>query len=208
MNDSIDINTLTSALKHELNGLLTGVKTGLEVMGMDDYFEDPDVKEEFDDIMRSANKLHEHIQDINLIYTSVETITLNSKPLSNDGFKISLEKIQTFENFEFSAIDLQNTTEFNIDNQYLYRLLYYMIALMGMSKVELNNLSISTQSNADNEIHLTHSENYPQEFSELLESKQSDHAKISLTLHLITKLSECLNMKIENRENDIILKFS
>ena len=83
-----------------------------------------------------------------------------------------------------------------------------MISLISTAKVDLNKLGVSIQNSNEKRILLTYPEDYPIEFCELLETKQSDHAKVSLTLHIIAKLCECLNIKINTQQNSIILTFS
>jgi hypothetical protein len=202
-----DINTLTSALKHELNGLLTGVKTGLEVMGMDDYFEDPDIKEEFDDIMKSANKIQAHIQDINLIYSSIESINLNNKELLANDFIDQINTLKTTESIEFAGVDIDDAFHATCDPHYLSRLIFYISTILTASKVELSEVNLSmSQSNESNELKLSHS-SFPEELLNLLEKKESSHAKVSLNLHTIDKLCGCLNAKLSFDSQSLTIVF-
>jgi len=62
---------MLSMLKHDLNNVLTGVKTGLEIMAMDDYFEDPEHSEDMQDVLKASKRLSHMIEDLSLIYADL-----------------------------------------------------------------------------------------------------------------------------------------
>ncbi len=59
---------MLSMLKHDINNVLTGVKTGLDIMAMDEFFEDPDNAEDLDDILKASKRLTNMMEDLSLIY--------------------------------------------------------------------------------------------------------------------------------------------
>lgn len=59
---------MLSMLKHDINNVLTGVKTGLEIMAMDEFFEDEDNAEDLEDILNASKRLTSMMEDLSLIF--------------------------------------------------------------------------------------------------------------------------------------------
>ena len=59
---------LLGTLKHDFNNVLTSVKTGLEILAMDDHFEDPEQAEDLNDIIKAAQRMALMMDDLQLIF--------------------------------------------------------------------------------------------------------------------------------------------
>lgn len=71
LSDSDRANML-SMLKHDINNVLTGVKTGLDIMAMDDFFDDPDNAEDLNDVLKASKRLAAMMEDLSLIYADLK----------------------------------------------------------------------------------------------------------------------------------------
>lgn len=65
---SLEKASLLSVLKHDMNNALTGVKTGLEIMAMDEFFEDEDNAEDLNDIKKASVRMANMLEDLSLLY--------------------------------------------------------------------------------------------------------------------------------------------
>jgi signal transduction histidine kinase len=67
----LDRAKMLSMLKHDINNVLTGVKTGLDIMAMDDFFDDPDNAEDLNDVQKASKRLASMMEDLSLIFADL-----------------------------------------------------------------------------------------------------------------------------------------
>jgi signal transduction histidine kinase len=93
---------LLSILKHDMNNVMTGVKTGLEIMSMDDFFDDEDNAEDMNDVKKASVRMANMLEDLSLVYGD----DAEARPPSYDTSLAALrEKIQ--DQLGMERIDLE-----------------------------------------------------------------------------------------------------
>lgn len=112
-----------STLKHDMNNVLTGVTTALDIMAMDDCFEDPSLGEELNDIQNAAQRLKGLIEDLGVSYlpsTPLQTQSVNSKEIEK-----SIIQELSWEHIQIELTDTESL-EINCDPLLIKRGLHYI----------------------------------------------------------------------------------
>jgi K+-sensing histidine kinase KdpD len=66
---------ILGTLKHDFNNVLTSVKTGLEILAMDDHFEDPENAEDLNDIIKAAQRMALMMDDLLFVFGDLKLCT-------------------------------------------------------------------------------------------------------------------------------------
>ena len=84
---SLEKAQILSVLKHDMNNVLTGVKTGLEIMAMDEFFEDEDNAEDLNDVKKASIRMVNMLEDLALVFG-------DEPELRPDSRSVSVEELQ------------------------------------------------------------------------------------------------------------------
>jgi signal transduction histidine kinase len=146
---------LLSLLKHDLNNVLTGVKTGLEIMAMDDYFEDPDNAQDIKDVITASIRMANMLDDLSLVFGDCPEAILKKQEVLISDLLAKLEK-----QCQLEAIDINiaphDVKSLQADLATLTRSIYYAIILVFEHQNEPVRITFSThESNGECHIMMT-----------------------------------------------------
>lgn len=207
--DHEEIKELSSVLKHELNGMLTGVKSGLEVMGMDEHFEDPDNAEELNDIVQSAERIKYLIEDISVIYDtkneSVEKNEILNPELLGEIFK----EIQDLEKFTFQSLQFDSSFEKPCNQWVISRIFYWASVLLHQNGVNLNQISLEYKLKDSMWIMGFCSESpFPEMLSSLAQSEDKLNKKSSFIYRLVKNYASSHSAQLKWSEQRFFIIFN
>ena len=143
MNDA-QRHKLLSILKHDFNNVLTGVKTGLEIMGMDDYFDDPEHGADLKDVISASMRLAQQLDDLSLVFGDIPEALLPKQDVAVADVVEKLKKQCQLSNLSFELQD-HGVTTLKADLSALTRSLFYAVSIVSEQKP--NTIMLACQAN-------------------------------------------------------------
>jgi signal transduction histidine kinase len=103
MEPSLELRKLwQSTLKHDFNNALTSIKTGLEIMAMDDHFEEPENAEDLNDVILASKRLSSMMEDLSFVFGDLPLPKSQIQKMKPSDF---IEKLK--EQLEHHSIDIE-----------------------------------------------------------------------------------------------------
>jgi signal transduction histidine kinase len=128
-------------LKHDLNNTLTGVKTGLEIMAMDDAFDGTELGDELKDVVSSARRMALMIEDLGFVFADQanQQVTCEETPLRE-----ILEHLEVFTEGQGISydVDVSDVETLAAQAAPLARSIYYGLAVFKAFSQESAQLSV------------------------------------------------------------------
>jgi len=128
---SLEKAKLLSVLKHDMNNVLTGVKTGLEIMAMDEFFEDEDNAGDLNDVKKASVRMANMLEDLSLLFGDEPSLAPPAKGVGLLDLKTRIANQLELENIPLlSQIEPSETTQITVHPESLVRAIFYGALLL------------------------------------------------------------------------------
>lgn len=131
--NNVDLETRAqwlATLKHDLNNVFTSVKTGLEILGMDDHFEDPENAEDLADVIQASKRMATMLEDMPLVFADLQIQRGEKENTRPQDIVSELSNSLKANGLELEA-DLGAIEHISTDATMLHKALYYGCLAIG-----------------------------------------------------------------------------
>lgn len=144
-NPALEKAKILSILKHDMNNVLTGVKTGLEIMAMDDFFEDEDNAEDLNDVKKASIRMANMLEDLSLLFGDDPELRAAQRGIPYSDLKTKIVDQLDLEGIELNLKEEPaGGVEIQTNPETLVRAIFYGALLL--NEIERSGVSLEVSS--------------------------------------------------------------